>query len=308
MKMIKAGLAILITLLVFSSCHDKSALDANGIPEKLVIAHFNTGDAPALKKGLEPLRKYLEEKLGMPVEYIFTSDYTGVIEGLRAKKVHLAYLSPFSYVLASQRHDITPIVTVGENGKPGMYHSIIFTSPKTGLNSMADVKARAKNLSLCFVDPASTSGHLIPRAYLTTIGLNPDNNVFKQAIFAGTHISSILSVVSGKTDVGCSTTEYGVELAERKGLIKPGDVKILWQSAPIVSSPIVARNDLNKAFVKKIQNLYLNLAKDAPDVFAAYIKLLHDHPEKYSYMTVDDSMYNGIRKVASGIKDLSVVK
>jgi phosphonate transport system substrate-binding protein len=308
MKILRTSLAFLITLLVFSGCHDKTALDANGIPEKLVIAHFNTGDAPALKKGLEPFRKYLEKKLGMPVEYIFTSDYTSVIEGLRSKKVHIAYLSPFSYVLASQKHDITPIVTVGENGKASMYHSIIFTSAKSNLNSMADVKAHAKSLSLCFVDPASTSGHLIPRAYLTTIGLNPDNNVFKQTIFAGSHIASILSVVSGKIDVGCSTTEYGVELAARKGLIKPSDVKVLWQSAPIVSSPIVARNDLNKAFVKKIQNLYLNLAKDAPDVFAAYIKLLHDHPKNYSYMTVDDSMYNGIRKVASGIKDLSVVK
>jgi phosphonate transport system substrate-binding protein len=298
---------LLLMMALLPACRDKAALDTNGMPEKLVIAHFNTGDAPAMKKGLEPMGLYLQKKLGMQVEYIFTNDYTSVIEALRSKKVHIAYLSPFSYVLASQTHDITPIVCTGENGKPSMYHSIIFTAANSSLNSMAGVKARSKSLSLAFVDPASTSGHLIPRAYLTSIGLNPDNNVFKQTVFEGSHIASILSVVSGKMDVGCSTTEYGLELAVRKGLIKKEQIKVLWQSDPIVSSPIVARNDLNRNFVKEIQNLYLNLNKDAPDVFVAYMKILHDHPEKYAYMTVQDSMYNGIRKIAKGIKDLNTV-
>jgi phosphonate transport system substrate-binding protein len=217
----------------------------------------------------------------------------------------VAYMSPFSYILASQAHDVTPIVTMGEAGKPHMYHSIIFTNYNTHLNSMADVKARAKSLTLCFADPASTSGHLIPRAYLVTMGLNPDSS-FKQTIFAGTHPASLLSVASGKIDVGCSTKEYGLDLLLRHGLLKEGQIKVLWQSDPIVSSPIVVRNDLNHDLAKKIQGLFLNMSKDAPDVFAAYVKLYYAHTEKLSYMTVQDSMYNGLRKIARGIKDLNV--
>jgi phosphonate transport system substrate-binding protein len=307
MRNLIGSMYFLFMLLIVSGCKNKAELDANGMPGKLIIAVYSGEDPTALKAGLEPLKIYLSKKLGMEVEYNFSTDYTSVIEAIRAKKAHMAYLSPFSYVLASQKHDITPIVTVGENGKPEMYHSTIFTSVNTGLNSMADVKARAKNLTLCFADPASTSGHLIPRAYLTTIGLNPDN-AFKETIFAGSHIASVLSVASGKIDVGCSTTEYGLELAERKGVVKKEQLKVLWQSDPIVSSPIVVRNDLNKDLVKKIQSLYLNMVKDAPDVFMAYMKLHQAHPEKLSYMTVQDSMYNGLRKIAGGIKDLSVIK
>jgi phosphonate transport system substrate-binding protein len=307
MKTLTISIFLLTMLLIFPSCHNKADLDSNGIPGKLIVAHY-AGDNPGLTKaGLEPFRKYLEKKLGMEVEFENTTDYTAVIEAIRAKKAHLAYLSPFSYVLASQAHDITPIVSLGENGKPVMYHSVIFTNYKTGLNSMADVKARAKTLTLCFADPASTSGHLIPRAYLNTIGLNPDN-AFKQTIFAGSHAASVLSVASGKIDVGCSTTEYGLNLLIRRGLLKPGQIKVLWQSDPIVSSPIVARNDLNKAFVKKIQNLYINLAKDDPYAFQTYIKTYLTKTANLSYMVVQDSMYNGIRKIAGGIKDLSVVK
>ncbi|HEY4325563.1 MAG TPA: phosphate/phosphite/phosphonate ABC transporter substrate-binding protein [Mucilaginibacter sp.] len=307
MKLI-SNLVFFITLLALSSCGNSTSLDANGIPGKLVIAVYAGGDNPAgVKSAVEPLKDYLGKKLGVDVDFDFTTDYTAAIEALRSKKVHIAYLSPFSYVLASQAHDITPIVTIGEDGKPALYHSIIFTNTKTGLNSMEDVKARAKSLTLCFADPASTSGHLIPRAYLVTLGLNPDN-AFKQTIFAGSHPASVLSVASGKIDVGCSTTEYGLELLERKGIVKKEQIKVLWQSDPIVSSPIVARNDLNKDFVKKIQSLYLNMAKDNPAIFKAYISLYHTHAEKLSYMTVQDSMYNGLRKIAGGIKDLSLVQ
>jgi len=308
MRILRAGITLLIALFVIGGCRNKAELDANGIPGKLMIAVYAGGDNPAaVKSAIQPMGDYFGKKLGIPVEFDFTTDYTSAIEAIRAKKVHIAYLSPFSYVLASQAHDITPIVTLGEGGKHTMYHSVIFTNVKTGTNSMNDVKAKAKSLTLCFSDPASTSGHLIPKAYLRTIGLDPDV-AFKQTIFAGSHAASVLSVASGKIDIGCSTSEYGLELLEGKGLVKKEQIKVLWQSDPIVSSPIVARNDLNKELVKKIQGLYINMAKDNPPLFRAYVSLYHTNAEKLSYMTVQDSMYNGIRKIASGIKDLSIVK
>jgi len=308
MKNLITYLFLLCALLISGGCRNSADLDAKGIPNKLVIALYGTDDPGALKGAIKPFQHYLEKKLGMPVAFIYTTDYTSVIEAIRSKKVHIAYLSPFSYVLASQKHDITPIITTGENGRQSMYHSTVFVSTHSGINSIADLKAKAKNLTLCFADPASTSGHLIPRAYLTTLGLNPDKNAFKETIFAGSHVTSVLSVASGKIDVGCAATEYGLEIAERKGLVKRDQIKVLWQSKPIVGSPIVARNDLNKELVKKIQNLYVNLAKDEPGIFLPYMRLLHAKPENYSYMTVQDSMYSGIRAIASGIKDLNVIK
>jgi len=306
MKKLMLSMMIFAALFILAGCKNKVDLDANGMPGKLVIAIYVGGDNPnGVKAAFNLIKGYFEKKLDMDVDFVYATDYTSIIEAIRAKKAHVAYLSPFSYVLASQTHDITPIVTVGEDGKPHMYHSVIFTNYNTHLNSMDDVKARAKSLSLCFADPASTSGHLIPAAYLTSIGLDPDN-AFKATMFAGTHPASVLSVASGKVDVGCSTKEYGIDLLIRHGILKPGQVKILWTSDPIVSSPIVVRNDLNKNLAKKIQNLYLNMAKDSPSVFAAYIKLYYPHPEKLSYMPVSDTLYNGLRKIAKSMKDLNI--
>jgi phosphonate transport system substrate-binding protein len=172
---------------------------------------------------------------------------------------------------------------------------------------MADVKARAKSLTLCFADPASTSGHLIPRAYLNSIGLNPDN-AFKEAVFAGSHAASILSVKSGKVDVGCSTSELAMDKLIKEGDVKKEDFLILWKSPPIVNDAITVRTDLNKSFIKKIQDAYLNAAKDDFPAFSKYVLLYWPHPEIMSYVPAQDSMYNPLRKIAGNIKDLKLNK
>jgi phosphonate transport system substrate-binding protein len=216
----------------------------------------------------------------------------------------MAYLSSFAYVIASKNVPITPIVVLGAEGKPSMYYSNIITGGHSGINSMADVKARSKSLTLCFVDPASAPGHLIPRAYLTSIGLNPDT-AFKQTLFAGGHLASVYSVRSGKVDIGC-TTKIALDVMESRGMIKNGDVKILWTSDAIVSEPIVVRADINKDFAKKVQNAYLDMGRDAPQVLHNYLKVFVKDYANLSFIAAQDSFYNGIRKIAGGVKDLKL--
>jgi phosphonate transport system substrate-binding protein len=307
MKAIAFILLAFFTITIINGCGNSSDLDANGVPHKLLIGSYG-GDNPAqTKAALEPFRAYLQKKLGMEVQFFYTTDYTAVIEAMRSKKIHMAHLTPFAYVLATQKPGLEPIATLGINGQPTLYHSIIFTNHQTGLKSMDDVKARAKNLTLCFADPASTSGHLIPRAYLNSVGLNPDN-AFKESLFAGSHAASILSVKSGKVNVGCSTSELALDKLVREGIVKREDIVILWTSPPIVNDAITVRSDLNKDFIKKVQAAYLDAAKDDFASFSKYVLLYWPHPENMSYVPAQDSMYNQLRKIAGNIKDLKFNK
>jgi phosphonate transport system substrate-binding protein len=165
---------------------------------------------------------------------------------------------------------------------------------------MEDVKARAKSLTLCFGDPASTSGHLVPRAYLKSIGLDP-KTAFKETMFAGSHMASVLAVKGGKVDVGCSF-EFGYNKMIRLKMIKPEDLIILWRSDPIVESPIVMRSDINAQFTERVREAYLDMPTEAPAVFKAYISMYDPgRADSIRYMRVDDSVYNGLRKIAAGI-------
>lgn len=294
-------------LLLTTGCKNKRALDAEGNPNTLLVGVVEQDNIAEQTVVLEKVRKYLENELNIKVEFFKSSDYTSVIEALLTKKVHMAYLGPFAYVLATQKQPLVPLVVGGMNGKPVNYRSIIFTNPGTGIKTMDEVKAKAKNLTLCFADPGSTSGHLVPRAYLTSIGLDP-KTAFKETLFAGSHFASLLAVKGGKVDVGCSF-EFAYDKVIRNKLMKPEELVILWRSDPIVESPIAMRTDVNPKFTERVRDAYLNMRTDAPDVFKLYISMYEPgRADSMSYVRVDDSAYNGLRKIAAGIDIINLTK
>ena len=304
MKAFNKIFILLFMVLTIAGCKNKASLDDKGVPKTLMMAVFGGEDPRLLKLVYEPIRGYLSEQLHMPVEMVYTTDYTAVIEALKSKKAHMAYLSPFSYIIAKKNADISPIAVLGLNGRPSMYYSNIITRAGSAIHSMADVKAHSKNITICFVDPESASGHLVPRAYLNSIGLNPDT-AFKQTIFAGGHLSSVYTVKSGKVDIGC-TAKMVLDIMQDKKMIQKGDIRILWTSAAIVSSPVVVNNDLNKDFVKKLQQCYLDMGSKAPHILNDYLKLIQEKNSSIGFMVAQDSMYNGVRKIAGGVKDLKL--
>jgi phosphonate transport system substrate-binding protein len=293
---------LLASMLGMQACDKPGAVDSNGMPKKLILATVAAENINQVKEVREKVRAILEKKLGMPVEMIQTNDYTGVIEALKAKKVHMADIPPFAYVIATRAMKLNPLVTIGQDGKAFTYQSVIISNAHSNIKTMADVKANAKNLTLAFVDPASTSGHLIPRAYLNTIGLNPDN-AFKQTIFAGNHLAAVLAVKSGKVDVAC-TTSVIFNLMKQQKMIADGDVRVLWTSDPIVAQPIVVRDDVNKDFAKKIQDAYLSINTEEPELLRKYVKIFLPTAKSAGFVIVRDSDYNGLRKIAAGVKDL----
>ena len=288
---------VLFILISVMGCKNKTLLNDKGIPQTLVIAIFSGDDPQETGDKLIAVKKYLEGKLKIKVEFVQTTDYTGVIEALRSKKVHMAYLSPFSYVLACRKVDLQPLVNIGLEGKPRSYRSVIVTNKHTGLKSMKDVKLRSKDLTLCFTDPASTSGHLIPASYLRSINLDPKNS-FKQKLFASSHSASVMTVLAGKVDIGCAW-DLALPLLKEKGITQEGDLIVLWQSDPIVSDPIVIRKDISKEFRELVLQTYLAMPKEAPVAFNNLVKLYYTETKGLEYMIAYDSMYNGIRKIAA---------
>jgi phosphonate transport system substrate-binding protein len=276
-------------------------------PSKIRIGIY-TGDQPTqTKEKIKPFQQYLEKELKMPVEFVFTSDYTTLVEGIQRKKLDVVQLSPFAYVLATQKDCLIPLVTIAENHIRTEYHSFIFTYPSSPINSIADLKKHAKELTLCFADPASASGHLIPRAYLKSIGLDPETS-FKQVIFAGSHPASMLSVKNKKIDIGCSTNELGYQRLIVNGSLKEGDLKSLWVSDPIINDAICVSKELDNALIEKIKNAYLEVDQKDPIAFAGSVSRYYSDATHMQFIPTYDSLYNNIRRIAESIKELKTVK
>jgi phosphonate transport system substrate-binding protein len=96
-------------------------------------------------------------------------------------------------------------------------------------------------------------------------------------------------------------------MLSNKGQMKPGDVKVLWTSDPIVSDAIAMRPDINPAFTAKVRDAYLHLAEDNPVVWKQFLSLFNMKSNGLGYVPAQDSMYDGLRRIAANVKDLKAV-
>lgn len=116
-------------------------------------------DAAEMLRQYQVVVDYLEDELDIEIEIQVTNDYTAAIEAMRNKHIDMAWFGPFSYVLAVEQAGAEAIVNgYRRDTKKATYKSIIITRAGSGIKTLDDLK----NRSFAFVDPASTSGYLIP--------------------------------------------------------------------------------------------------------------------------------------------------
>lgn len=281
---------ILVVLLILSGCklQENNTIDSKsaGQVKVLRMGLIPADDAEQMLRDYKPIRLYLEEKLGIPVEITVTSDYTAAIEAMRSKHIEMAWFGPFSYILAADVAGGEAIVNgVRRSDGKSDYHSIIVTRVDSGIKTWADLKGK----SFAFVDPASTSGNLIPRKMLMENGINPDKD-FKTVYYAGTHNAVELAIANKKVDAGAdSDNSYATMVAE--GQIDPKVNKIIYTSPSIPGSPIAVRNDLPQDLKQKIKNALITMDEQTIHKVSGWGNIA-------KYKEVKDSDYDIIRETA----------
>lgn len=230
------------------------AFSAAAGAQTLKVGLIPSEDSRAMLAQSKDILDALEKNMGMKVQGFVATDYNGVIEALRAKHLDIAYLGPFSYVLATT---VTPVeaFVIAETAKAGRtyYHSQIITLKTSGIKTIDDLKGR----NFAFVDPASTSGYAFPLAGLLKAGIEPKRD-FKNVIFTGAHDANAVAVANGKVDAA-TIADRILDAAIAKGHIKADQIHVAWRSAPIPESPMVWRKDLPDDLKAKIKAGFLSI-------------------------------------------------
>lgn len=225
---------------------------------ELRVGLIPSEDAQAMIDASTQVMEQLATKTGMTVKPFVANDYNGVIEAMRSGKLDIAYLGPFSYVLA---HDIADAeafaVAVTKKTGRSAYQSQVIARKDKGLQSVDQLKGR----TFAFVDPSSTSGHLFPKAGLMAEGFDVDNG-FSRVIFSGSHDASIMAVANDKVDAA-AVADRIFDSAVNKGLVERDDFTVVWTSKPIPESPMVWRKNLDAETKQKVAAALADI-KDLP--------------------------------------------
>ncbi len=240
-----------------------------------------------MKRSAQVIQR-LEKDLDLRVVPYTAGDYVSIVEAMRAKKVDVAWLGSFSYVLAAQEAGAEAFIAgVRKSTGKASYTSLIFVRGDAPYQSVMDLRGK----SFAFVDPASTSGHLFPRAGMVKMGIADPAAFFSQVVFAGAHDAAQLAVLNRRVDGGASNDRVMDNLIKR-GDLKPGDLRIIHRSGPIPLGPIAWRRDLPEATKAGLKRSFLGM-RDV--TFGTLGELTH-------FVEVSDRTYDIVRETATVLK------
>lgn len=204
-------------------------------PAELVFAVVPTDDSEELENSFRPIVAAIEEVTGIPTSIQAVTNNAGVIEAQVAERVDIATYGAFSYYLASDVAEVTPIAKDQRTPEPGSgsVNSIGVVTPGSDITGIDDVAGK----NVCFTDPASTTGYLTAAVALEEAGIDPESGI--NPLFVGSHDVAVTQMIAGDCDIAFVAETFVTTILPERGLIAEGDTETVWTSDPIPGTPLV---------------------------------------------------------------------
>jgi phosphonate transport system substrate-binding protein len=223
--------------------------------QELNFGIISTESTANLKQVWDPFLADMEKKTGLKIRGFFASDYAGVIEGMRFKKVDIAWFGNKSAMEAVDRANGEVFAqTVDKDGNPG-YWSHIIVHKDSPIKTIDDVLKCDRTLDFGIGDPNSTSGFLVPTTFIFS-ARNIDPKTCFKTVRNGSHEVNALAVASKQVQAAANNNESLARLA-KTAPEKAKQIRVIWTSPLIPADPLVWRKDLDAGLKKKIADFIL---------------------------------------------------
>ncbi|HEY0846888.1 MAG TPA: putative selenate ABC transporter substrate-binding protein [Noviherbaspirillum sp.] len=231
-----------------------AALTASGISLAQPVLRVSAipDEAPTeLQRKFKPLGSYLEQKLGMKVEFVPVTDYAASVEGLVNNKLDMVWFGGFTFVQAKIRSNgkVIPIVQREEDEK---FRSVFITTDKS-IQRLEDLKGK----TFAFGSESSTSGHLMPRYFMLGAKINPESDL-KRVAFSGAHDATVAAVGGGRVDAGALNISVWEKLVAQ-GKVDRNAVRVFYTTPGYFDYNWTVRSDMDPAVRKKLTDAFLAL-------------------------------------------------
>jgi phosphonate transport system substrate-binding protein len=214
-------------------------------------------------EAFQPLADYLAANLG---DYGIgfgsvkpAPDIETMSAWLKSGEVSLYFDSPYPALIVSEESGGEPILRRWKDGV-AEYHSVIFTLAGSGIETVADLRGEM----IAFDDVFSTSGYMLPRAFLTKAGLrlheypDPDSRPARDEVgyvFSSDDDNTIQWVISGRVAAGVTDHVAFSEIPEETR----SQLAILAETEDLPRHVAVVSPTLSAEVVSVITTLLLNI-------------------------------------------------
>ncbi|SFQ89246.1 phosphonate transport system substrate-binding protein [Halopseudomonas formosensis] len=242
-------------------------------------------EAPTeLLRKFQPLGAYLEQELGMKVEFVPVADYPAVVEALATDRLDMAWLGGFTFVqVYLKTGNAIPLVQREQDAE--FISNFITANPE--VNSLADLKGK----TFAFGSISSTSGSLMPRYFMLQDGIQPES-FFSRIGYSGAHDATAAWVQAGRVDAGVLNASVWDKLVANDK-VDTSKVRVFATTPTYYDYNWTVRGTLDPALAGKIKQAFLALDPANP----AHKEIL-DLQAASRFIETEPANYKGIEEAA----------
>lgn len=249
---------IALFAMLLSGCTRKRApLGSKDNPVKFFFVP--SVDTKVLEDSSKAIKAYLEANTPYKYEIKIPPSYIAVVEAFGTKRADVASINTFGYILAHEKYGAEARLTVIRHGE-STYRGQIIARADSKISKLSDLDGK----KIAFVDPASTSGYLLPLKILKEHKIKPSDTVF-----AMRHDNVVSMVYQKQVDAGATfySPPYKGEIQDARRLVKTQypdvekKIKIIQLTDPIPNDPVMFRKDMPEEMKEKITDALLKFVK-----------------------------------------------
>lgn len=239
----------------------------DGATEPFTIGAIPDQDPEVLQRLYGTLSAYLEEQLGVPVEYEPVTDYAAAVTAFRVGDLDMVWFGGLTGVQA--RLQVPGARAILQRGIDDNFHSVFIANTSADLDSVEsmDGLTRLEGHTFTFGSQISTSGRLMPQYHLQQAGVGLED--FRgEPGFSGSHDKTIQLVQAGTYDAGALNARVWNSRLE-SGRTDTSRVEVIWRTPAYYDYHWVVRPEVTgrygSDFVQRVEDAFTGLSADDSD-------------------------------------------
>lgn len=244
-----------------------------------------------------PVQAWLEEQLGVSVEFVYASNYADTVENFKNGEIHGAWFGGLSGVQA--RDAVAGAKAVIQGAADPKFYSYFIANKKSGLSKSDSFPMDLKGKSFTFGSKGSTSGRLMPEFFIReNTGGSPKDFFGTENNYAGSHTNTLKAVNNGDFEAGALNYKvYDKALAA--GEIDEANCYVIWKTPTYADYNLTIRGDLDKTFGAGFEAKLVKAFRECKnrDVLGAF--------ERQQFIDASNDDFSAIETVA---RDLGFIR
>lgn len=296
MKRLKFLVIYLVITIIISGCSNidnvKSPKETY-TPKSLTVEFVPSQNAQILNAKVKPLQQLLSDELEVPVKVHIATNYNTMVEGLKSKKIDIAFISPVSYTLAHDAHAADVLLKskgylVDNKGNQthhlvDYYRAQIVVRKDSNINHLKDLKDK----KIALQDVESTSGYIYPLATLMEKGIKKSDIQIQQV---KGHDQGLIALLNHDVEAVATYQDARADLKKDDPDIYQ-ETKVIYRTKKIPNDTISVRNDMSNKWKNKISQAFINISHTKKG--KQIISDIYDHQ---GYEKAKDSDFDTVRK------------